>query len=265
MLHIDADSIVFAGDWHGYLGQALREVEAAKKKGVRVIIHVGDFGIWSGREGMKYLHRLNKALAENGMTLYFVDGNHEDFDELYAYSVLEDGTRRVRSNIFHLPRGLVFTWNDLHLLAFGGAYSVDRGSRVLNRTWWVQEMITDEDIATALANIESAPKIDIMVCHDSPSSVPNVVVDSPMRQVSAQRFFGVQPILEATKHRARLDDVYHAAKPTLVIHGHYHEAYTARTEYGMVISLDEGLNHAGNTFLLTPDKLADWRGIAAAN
>jgi predicted phosphodiesterase len=265
MLRIETDRIVFAGDWHGYLGQAMRTVQAAHKDGIKTIIHVGDFGIWSGKEGMKYLFRLNKMLEEFDMTLYFVDGNHEDFPLLYEYRIMKDGTRRVRPRIFHLPRGLVFEWNDLHLLAFGGAFSVDRNSRVLGRTWWQEETITDADIATALENVALAPKIDIMVCHDSPASVPNPLVDNPVSQVNAMRFFGVDAIEQATEHRKRLDAVYHAAKPALLIHGHYHEWFSGRTQYGAVVSLDEGANPIHNAVTVTPEDVAMWRAIAVAN
>src|ERR1017187_9324095 len=50
--------------------------------GPRVIVHLGDFGIWPGPGGQEYLARIGSALADAAAELWFVDGNHEDFSQL---------------------------------------------------------------------------------------------------------------------------------------------------------------------------------------
>lgn len=47
-----------------------------------LILQVGDFGIWPGRGGQLYLEAGDQALAEAGLRLWFIDGNHEDFEQL---------------------------------------------------------------------------------------------------------------------------------------------------------------------------------------
>ena len=66
-----------AGDWRGNTAWAPRGVgELAAllpADGPRVIVHLGDFGIWPGPGGQEYLARLDAALAEAGAELCFVD------------------------------------------------------------------------------------------------------------------------------------------------------------------------------------------------
>ena len=73
--------------------------------GRRVIVHLGDFGIWPGADGRDYLSALDAALAAAGAELWFVDGNHEDFTQLARLRPGPDGREQVTGRIWHLPRG----------------------------------------------------------------------------------------------------------------------------------------------------------------
>ena len=88
-----------AGDWHGNTAWATRAVRKMAAllpaDGPRVIVHLGDFGIWPGPGGQEYLARLDAALAEAGAELSFVDGNHEDFTQLGRLRPGPAGWRRV--------------------------------------------------------------------------------------------------------------------------------------------------------------------------
>lgn len=48
-----------------------------------------------------FLDTVDAKLSATATTLVFVDGNHENFDDLYALDVDDDGFRRVRANIWH--------------------------------------------------------------------------------------------------------------------------------------------------------------------
>ena len=80
------ERIGVAGDWHGnttWATRAVRKIAALlPADGTRVILHLGDFGIWPGSGGREYLSRLDAALAAADAELSFVDGNHEDFAQL---------------------------------------------------------------------------------------------------------------------------------------------------------------------------------------
>src|SRR5215469_15984888 len=78
--------ILVAGDWHGNLDWALYVVRRVPQllagEPTRLILHLGDFGIWPGASGVRYLRALGAALGQAQVQLGFIDGNHEDFDQL---------------------------------------------------------------------------------------------------------------------------------------------------------------------------------------
>jgi len=57
-----------AGDWHGntpWAVQAVREISALlPAEGPRMIVHLGDFGIWPGAAGRQYLSQLDAGPAD---------------------------------------------------------------------------------------------------------------------------------------------------------------------------------------------------------
>ena len=236
--------LLLAGDWHGSYAQA----EAAIFYGTAgllgseratAVVQLGDFGIWLGDEA--YLDRLNSLLARKGLKLYFVDGNHENFPRLYEYPLAPDGTRPVRENIFHLPRGYRLTWDDLQVLALGGAASIDRKYRRPGHSWWLEELITESDIQKSVAG----GRADIMFCHDSPATAPNWVVDDAKSQHFARMDFGEDMLQYTTEHRQRLARVTDEVRPRILFHGHYHRLMGGRYRHSdgtaaRVLGLDEG-------------------------
>lgn len=249
MLTLTDETICFVGDIHGSLNQGKAAVRYAKVKNTKTIIQVGDFGLYPNH--VRYLEELNKFLERENITLYFIDGNHEDFNFLETFPVIENGTRLITDNIIHLPRGLVFKWNDKHVMAMGGAYSVDQKHRTPGLDWFIEETITEDQINKAIENAGST-KIDLLVTHDSPASCYNEITDVPMNQINGIRLYGIDQIEQAHENRLMLDKLYHAVKPKIVIHGHYHSDFIGRGTHGNVIGLHEGsVGVKRNTFFLT--------------
>lgn len=157
-----------AGDWHGNTAWATRAVRKMTAllpaDGPRLIVHLGDFGIWPGPGGQEYLARLDAALAEAGAELSFVDGNHEDFTQLARLQPGPDGRAQVTERIFHLPRGHRWRWHGRDWLALGGAVSLDRAGRTEGVDWWPEEEIT---LRQAGSVIDAGPA-DVMVTHECP-------------------------------------------------------------------------------------------------
>lgn len=232
--------VALAGDWHGSFSQAAKVCDWAAEQGVEIIFQLGDFGIWYNDK--PFLNKLQQRLEIHGQRLYFVDGNHEDFPRLYEKKVLDDGTRQVRERIFHLPRGFRFTVNDTTFLALGGAASIDRKFRVLNRSYWEEELITDEDVAKAL----EGGYAEVMLCHDSPASAPNRITDDALGQVRACMSFGEENVRRCADHREQLDRVVSVVKPKYLFHGHYHANMVSGIHHAdgsetFVGGLDEGV------------------------
>ncbi len=69
---------------------ANKAIKYAAKKGATTIIQVGDFGIWPNDKGVVKFLSIEETLAKYNINLYFIDGNHENFDWLYAQPVSED-------------------------------------------------------------------------------------------------------------------------------------------------------------------------------
>lgn len=235
------DKFIVAGDWHGNWPQAETVIRHAHAEGIDTIFQVGDFGIW--KNDKPFLNRCEALLKQWNIELYFIDGNHEDFPRLYEKKVLDDGTRYVRDHITHIPRGYRWEWGGLTFLALGGAASIDRKFRVTGRSWWLEELITVEDILTA----QSGGPVDVMFTHDSPSTAPNSVTDDFHGQLGAMKYFGVDSVAQCTDHRERLAEVTNVTTPRLLFHGHYHKQMTGiyihrdeKNTVGQVFGLDEG-------------------------
>lgn len=203
---------LIVGDCHGNIAFASYMVRNAKALGISKILQVGDFGIWPGKSGQYYLDTLsnNSCASRDGaaVTWYFVDGNHEDHDQLARLAALpgktQEGFVTVRSNIYHIPRATRWEWDGVSFLGLGGAYSIDKAYRRVGISWWPGEAITIED----LVRVEDAGQADVLLTHDCSDNAP-----FPNRLI---------PILESKIQRQMVDQAISYVKPKVHFHGHYH-------------------------------------------
>jgi Calcineurin-like phosphoesterase len=220
----DPRKIIVAGDWHGDRGWALKVIWEAKslpEGDPRVILHLGDFGIWPGHSGERYLRELSWALDQADAVLWFVDGNHEDFSQLAGYPAAPDGLGRVTDRIFHLPRGHRWTWHGRTWLALGGGVSVDKSIRREGRDWWPEEEITGEQERMVIAGGHA----DVLVSHDCPAGVMHSFAPPPA-------FWDLRDLARSDAHRDRLQRVVDAVRPSWVLHGHLHRSYQRTRDFG---------------------------------
>lgn len=165
------------------------------------VIICGDFGgVWYGDDGEK--KRLEE-LSSRSFTTLFVDGNHENFDLLARYPVVEYRgglAHQVMPNIYHLMRGEIFELEGLSFFAFGGASShdvqdgiLDRSTfvsdeafrkvcramrrsgrlfRVLGESWWPEELPSAAEMENGVQNLEKhGGKVDYIITHCLPGSI----------------------------------------------------------------------------------------------
>lgn len=264
-----SEQIAFAGDWHGNKQHALDTIDALADRGIRMLIHCGDFGVWPGRGGRHYVRDVNDRLAIRGMSLMVCPGNHEDWDVLDRVPLNGNRVGMLRygipagtpSEIFYLARGARWTWQGIQFAALGGAVSIDREFRRLgghNRTWWPQEACRPADIE----RLAAGGPADVLVCHDRPISAP----------LPLQTPGWVPPYLraESDDHRRLIQDAVDAVTPRVLVHGHYHDYddhSQDRTVVDMphgpvlIVGLDrDGTTIAGNTWTTTADVLTDPTG-----
>ena len=163
------------------------------------VIICGDFGgVWSkGKEDKEEKYLLD-WLEGKPFTTLFVDGNHENFDRLYAHPAEEwHGGRvhKIRPSVIHMMRGQVFEIDGKSIFTFGGASSHDidggilepegpdfkRKKRMLDQdwrpyrinhvSWWSQELPTEEEMEEGRRNLAAhGNKVDFIVTHCCASS-----------------------------------------------------------------------------------------------
>ena len=118
---------------------------------------------------------IQKWYNEKPWTTLFVDGNHENFDRLYSYPVVDfhgGKAHQLSSSIFHLMRGEIFDFNNQKFFVMGGAHSVDKMYRKEGISWWPQEVPTQEEFNHGLDNLEKVNyHIDYVLSHEVSNSI----------------------------------------------------------------------------------------------
>lgn len=232
---LEHGTVALAGDWHGNAAHAQQMIYRAANEGAGALIQLGDFGIWPGAKGERFLDAVSLAAQTSGLPVYFIDGNHEDFDQLLALPVDPvTGLRPVRPGVWHLPRGSRWVWNGLQFCALGGATSLDRPNRIEGLSWWRQEAISLEEAS----QVVSGGLTDILLTHDCPEGVAIPGID----KLSSLRRWPEQELRTAWAHREQLAAIVSELRPTHLFHGHFHNHYVSDSElHGMGFTRVEGL------------------------
>lgn len=221
-----ASSLMAIGDMHGNLfaweRTVMRHIEIHNPD---VIVQVGDMGYgWSADYGHgwddAYLNRLDELLEEANRDVFWLDGNHENFDRLEQIGAFPNKREPVQTSerTWYLPRGYVWEMAGKRVMAVGGAYSVDKPYRTEGSSWWPQEELTDEDVERAVAQ----GRVDVMLTHDTYTGfrVPGVHAEWKQDEFAVL----------CKPNRDKLLTILNSAQPQLYIHGHYHVGYTERDE-----------------------------------
>ena len=154
------------GDIHGNLFEIIDFINRFNLGKNDNIIILGDCGI-AWRKDKKDLAQNIKLWNEcgNGVKLYFIDGNHENFNILNSLPI-ENNMGKIADNIYHLRRGQVYEFENKKILVCGGADSIDKYRRIENFTWWKEEAISQETIDDIPAG-----HYDYVLTHCCPRSV----------------------------------------------------------------------------------------------
>ena len=201
---------------HGFVPGRFVEYKAklCKDLGVDRMIIVGDFGMWPGHGGILFLDDLNEIARKYEITIFALRGNHDDktqWDYLIdSPSATRDGSgfTYVRSNVLIAPTYHQWKWAKKRFAIVGGAVSIDRGHRVVGKSYWPDEALTDDEVK----DIEKykGPAIDYLFTHDCSDHtlMPWIVPD-----------------LESKLNRQRIDKVIAALRPRFHFHGHMHAKF----------------------------------------
>ncbi len=194
------------GDVHADISHIKFAQRKAKENHCEYIIQLGDFGYFPQTDwGQAFLKECS-SLCIAGVPIFFIDGNHDDHWSLSQ----EGGIFKVREGIYHLQRGYSWLLGRRKCLALGGAYSIDRNSRVLGVSYWEEETIKYRDLELA----SRAEEVDFLFTHDCP-------LESPLED-----YIPLFDCNHTISNRRCLDIAVSNANPRMVIHGHYHLRYS---------------------------------------
>ena len=182
--------ILVTGDIHGDLERFSDKRVKKLRKGDTLLI-CGDLGlIWDGSDKEK---RVLKRLGKRKYNILFVEGAHENFDELEKYPTEQwnGGTVRVISgNLRQLVRGNVFTIDGKRVFAFGGGSGEENGGKApcSEATAARYELTSEEELAESDRNLaECGYNIDYVVTYEPPVTMAEFLGQS----VSATDAVGV--------------------------------------------------------------------------
>lgn len=173
--------IYLTGDTHGTieigkLSRANLAVERVEPGEGDFVIILGDFGLVFAPDGQSAEERWwLKWLDEKPWTTLFIDGNHENFARLNALPEEEwrgGRVHRVSESVLHLMRGQIFEIDGRSFFTMGGAASHDRQFRKEGRSWWPEELPSEEELARADAALDGCGRrVDYVLTHCAPTLV----------------------------------------------------------------------------------------------
>ena len=199
--------IYVTGDIHGqpYRFNINRFPEQKEMTHDDFVIILGDFGlIWDGSKEEKYWL---DWFDRKPFTTLFIDGNHENFDLLDTFPVVDfhgGKAHQIRDHVYHLMRGYVFDLCGKKFFAFGGASSHDiqdgildpndfadmddfkrtykqwnrcgKMFRVKGVSWWPQEMPNDEEMEHGRQSLKAVNnEVDFVISHCAPQEVASLL------------------------------------------------------------------------------------------
>lgn len=190
---------------------------------------LGDFGWWpKDKGGRKFIEKIGKL----DFPIYFLAGNHEDWEDLEKYQEYpdynEEGFIEVAPNILYTPTGFRWEWDGVKFLSVGGAYSIDRKYRVKFISWFPQEIITIEDMDKALVtDLDLTHNVDVILSHDAPAGV-DMAMEFAMLYGGA-KYFDLDAGTGLNMNRLRT--ICDWWKPSRLYHGHWHLRYTQHHQF----------------------------------
>ena len=199
--------IYITGDIHGDPSRFSSDSFPEQKEMNRndYVIIAGDFGlVWCDSLSEKWWL---DWLDRKPFTTLFIDGNHENFDMLNKFPVVDfcgGKAHKIRENIYHLMRGYVFEIDGKKIFAFGGGQSHDiqdgildpddfpddksfkreykrlRNRRAMFRikgvSWWEEELPSQDEINKGIKSLdEVGNEVDFVILHCAPQEIASLM------------------------------------------------------------------------------------------
>lgn len=228
------------------------------------LIVCGDFGLlW--KKDREFQYNL-KWLSNLPFKILWIPGNHENYNMMEEYPIEQWCGGKVRhiarNKIILLERGQIFAIEDKTFFAFGGASShdiaggiLDRNSpaykeeykrasrsgkpfRILNESWWEQELPTHEEMQEGRNNlVQAGYRVDYVITHCMSGSMQRDLECYYIRKDLPERVFENDILTDY------FDELEQKLQYKYWFCGHYHVNVQLNTKhrilYENVVSLSE--------------------------
>ncbi len=172
--------ILVTGDIHGDITR-FKDKRLRRLRKSDALIICGDFGlIWDGSRKEK---RILKSLGRRRYNILFVEGSHENFEELEKYETEEwcgGLTREISGNLRQLIRGQVFEVAGKRIFAFGGGKADDTAENSTDTLRLKYEVPSPEELAeTDKRLMQYDNRVDIVVSYEPPTTIAEFLDGQP--------------------------------------------------------------------------------------
>jgi len=222
--------VVIMGDTHGNFPDLNRWIDRHHPD---ALIICGDFGYW---------YPIWLKLKPQGTTIYWCDGNHEDFNELSHLN--KDEPSEIIPDVWYMPRGSILELDNYRYLFMGGAESIDKGYRTDGKDWFKEEMITRDDI-----DKYDGSHVDFVISHTAPLFIKEAMGMTDLPHGEGVDF-PIGSVFEADKwgqSSRMLSELHERCKPAGWFFGHFHRPFKSFQHATQFIGLNM-FNIAGCTY-----------------
>ena len=172
-------------------------------------------------------------------TTCFLRGNHDNpllLNELFVVQKFESNVGIISDSIYYLKNGEIYTINGKTFFIMGGAFSTDIKLRKEGKTWWKEEMPSEEDYEKGIVELDRLNnKVDYILSHTcSLSEFDEFAYKHNLNHGSIQEH----------KLRNYLENIILTTKHKQHLFAHFHKDYISidksfRVLYDCVIELEE--------------------------
>lgn len=233
--------ILFLGDVHGQVTHVTQAMTQAAHVGIDTIIQVGDFWCYKDNDLAIVKSHQNSLKELLGVTvvIHFIDGNHEDYKLINPHGLIQKFGENL---VYYHPRGDVIDIHGVTIGAFGGAVSVNQSQQYPGINWFSEEVPSPGDMERARQSFSQG--LDVLITHEIPERAIAQVLSEGINTT----------IYDAHKVREMVDELVTIARPSFVVHGHWHVPAIGRYGDHTVISLGKnGL--LGSTVMISDDQV----------